>query len=183
MRVASTWTIDRRDRRRQRRAAAFSVVEGLIASTVLAIAVVGIAGPLGAASQQARIVRERGAALSLARELLEEIAAKPLCDAGGACHLGPETGSGETDRSKYDSADDYNGYADSTKELWNLSHQRVAFDPTVIYTRKVAVEYRASANGAAASSGDFALVTVTVTTPHKETVKVARLLCKNSLTN
>lgn len=152
-----------------------------MASTVLAIAVVGIAGPLGAASEQSKLVRERASALVLARELLEEISAKPLCDGGTVCHQGPEISSGETDRSKYDSADDYNLYHDSTAELRNLSGSKIAFDASAVYSRDVTVEYRATLAGAATTAGDFGLVTVRVTTPHKQVVSVARLLCKETL--
>lgn len=163
----------------KRRRLGFGIAEAMMASTVLAIAVVGIAGPLGAASEQANILQERGTALVLARELLEEIAAKPLCDGGTTCHLGPETG--ETSRAKYDSADDYHLYHDTTSALKNLSGQSVGFDPNAIYSRDVTVEYRTSASGVSASSGDYGLVTVSVTTPHKQVVKLARLLCKEAL--
>lgn len=149
-----------------------------MASTVLAIAVVGIAGPIGAASEQAEMVRERGTAIVLARQLLEEIAAKPLCDGGTTCHLGPE--SGETTRAKFDSADDYHAYHDTTNDLYNLSGQRVGYAAGAVYTRDVTVEYRTTINGAAAPSGDFGLVKVVVTTPHNQSITVHRLLCKET---
>jgi hypothetical protein len=160
----------------------FSVAEGLIASTILAIAVVGIAGPLGAAGQQGTLVRERSTALILARELMEEIAAKPLCDSGGTCHLGPE--SGETSRANYDSADDYQGYHDTTHELRDLGGRSLAFNPDInqSFVRDVTVDYRTSVTGSNTTSGDFAVVTVQVTTPSKLTVKLTRLLCKQMLT-
>ncbi len=162
-----------------RRGSAFSIAEAMVASTVLAIAVVGIAGPLGAASEQAKVLNERGTALVLARELMEEIAAKPLLDGGTTCHLGPE--SGETDRSKYDSADDYNGYYDSTTSLNNLSGQSVGFAAGALYSRDVTVQYRTTLSGTSAASGDFGFVTVSVTTPHKQVVTLSRLLCKEVL--
>src|SRR4051812_26117521 len=123
--ASRTCNIDLRQRRPRR---AVTIVESLMASTVLAIAVVGIAGPLGAASEQSELVRERGTALVLARQLLEEIASKPLCDGGTSCNLGPERAAGESGRSKFDSADDYHQYHDSTADLYNLSGQRVAYD-------------------------------------------------------
>jgi hypothetical protein len=151
-----------------------------MASTVLAIAVVGIAGPIGAASEQSEMVRERGTAIVLARQLLEEIAAKPLCDGGTTCHLGPE--SGETTRAKFDSADDYHQYHDTTGDLYNLSGQRVGFAADAVYTRDVTVEYRATIAGAGTTSGDFGLIRVVVTTPHNQTVTIHRLLCKAAQT-
>jgi Tfp pilus assembly protein PilV len=169
------WRTSSIDRRRR----GFGLAEAMMATTVLAIAVVGIAGPLGAASEQARAGAERGAALILARELMEEIVAKPLWDGGTSCHLGPE--SGETDRSKYDSVDDYNGYSDSTKELKNLSGQTVTYSTPAVYSRNVKVAYRTSPNSASVSSGDFALVTVTVTSPHKQVVQIWRVLTNETL--
>jgi hypothetical protein len=163
----------------KRRRSGFSVAEGLMASTLLAIAVVGIAGPLGASSEQTKVLQERGTALILARELMEEIASKPLCDGGTTCHLSPEAG--ETDRSKYDSADDYHLYHDTTAALNNLAGQRVNFDADAVFARDVAVEYRPTPSGAASSSGNFGLVCVSVTTPHKQVVTISRLLCKAAL--
>jgi hypothetical protein len=148
----------------------------MMASVLLAIAVVGIAGPLGAASTQSRLGQERGTAVGLARELMEEIAAKPLVDSGTVKGIGPESAQGETDRSKFDAANDYNGYTDSTTGLKNLAGGTVAFPASATYTRSVAFEFRASPNGVAVGSGDYGVVTVTVTTPHKQSVKVSRLL-------
>jgi hypothetical protein len=155
------------------------LAEGLVASTFLAIAVVGIAGPLGAAHEHANVLQERSAAIVLARQLLGEIASKPLLDGGTTCHLGPEAG--ETDHTKFDSADDYSGYTDSTATMRDLSGALVGFDTTNPYTRAVTVEYRSSIAGTATTSGDFALVTVTVTTPRKQVVKVSKLLTRQVL--
>jgi hypothetical protein len=151
----------------------------MMAATLLAIAVVGIAGPLGAACEQARHGQERGAALVLARELMEEIVAKPLCDGGTTCHLGPE--SSECDRTQYDSADDYNGYSDTTKEIKNYSNKSIPFDPAKLYTRSVSVAYRSAPSSADTTSGDFAMVTVSVTTPHNQVLRIWRLLSKETL--
>jgi hypothetical protein len=176
-----TSSIDRPLPRPGHRRRGFSVAEGLIASTILAMAVVGIAGPLGAASQQGKLVRERATALILARELMEEVAAKPLLDGGGStCSLGPE--SGETDRSKYDSADDYHNYHDDSTDLRDLAGRSITLTGSGLYTRDVTVNYRTTTSGANTTSGDLGVVTVTVVTPHKLRVKLTRLLCKQQLT-
>jgi hypothetical protein len=65
----------------------------------------------------------------------------------------------------------------------NLSGNLVGFDTVNPYTRAVTVEYRSSVAGAANTSGDFALVTVTVTTPRKQTVRVSRLLTRQTLSS
>ncbi len=161
---------------RVRRRRGFSVAEALTASVILAVAVVGIAGPLTAAGEQARVSQENSTAAVLARELMEEIASKPLLDGGTTCHLGPETAAGETTRANFDSADDYHGYHDGSSDMTTLGGTRLSIAPG--YSRDVTVEYRATPSGASASSGDFGLVTVCVTTPHKQVVKISRLLAK-----
>jgi type II secretory pathway pseudopilin PulG len=169
------WSISSTDPRRR----GFSLAEAMMATTLLAIAVVGIAGPLGAAGEQSRQTEERGAAVVLARQLMEEIVARPLCDDGTTCHLGPE--SSECDRTQFNSADDYDGYSDTTRDLKNYSNKSISFDRNNVYTRNVTVAYRTSPTGSSVSSGDFGIVTVSVTTPHKQVVKIWRLLTKETL--
>jgi Tfp pilus assembly protein PilV len=171
-------TNPRPDRRRRR---GFGLAEGLIASTFLAIAVVGIAGPLAASHEQTQTIQERSTAFSLARQLLGEIAAKPLADdTNTSCRKGPELNRGETDRTRFDSADDYHGYRDTTNGLSDLAGNTVGF-ATATYARDVTVEYRTTVAGASMTAGDFALVTVTITTPGKQAVQVSRLLTRQSL--
>ena len=171
-----TCSIDRRGRR------GFSVAEALTASVVLAIAVIGVAGPLTAASEQAQISQENATAVVLAKELIEEIAAKPLMDGGGgSSHLGPETGSGETSRATFDSADDYHGYMDSSGSLTTVAGNRVVV-PTG-FSRSVNVEYRTSPSGAAAATGDYAIITVIVTTPHGQKMTIVRMMTKSRITS
>jgi len=161
---------------------AFSMAEALTASVVLAVAVIGIAGPLTAASEQAQISQENATAVVLAKELIEEIASKPLMDGGGGTsNLGPETSSGETSRGTFDSADDYHTYQDSSATLTNVAGNRV--DVAAGFTRSVNVEYRATPSGVAASTGDYALITVTVTTPHGQKLVIARLMTKSRITS
>ena len=166
--------------RRARRG--FSVAEALTASVVLAVAVIGIAGPLTAASEQAEISQENATAVVLAKELIEEIASKPLMDGGGgSSHLGPETTSGETSRDTFDSADDYHAYQDSSSTMTTLAGNRVSVPKG--FLRSVNVEYRASPSGAAAATGDYALITVTVSTPHGKKLAIARLMTKSRVTS
>ena len=56
-----TSSIDSRRRFGNRRG--FSVAEAMMATTLLAIAVVGIAGPLGAASEQSRTLLDKCCAI------------------------------------------------------------------------------------------------------------------------
>jgi len=152
-----------------RRRPAFSVVEALVASAVLAIAVIGVAGPLTASSEHASVARERGGALTLARQLMEQIAAHPLRN-GAPTPLGP-TLPYEDSPAKYDTIGDFNGYLDTP------APPQATTGNNATYTRSVTVEYRTASFDPSPNVTDFALVTVTVVTPRKETLRVARLFC------
>ena len=147
-----------------------------MASTLLAIAVVGIALPLTAAHQQAAAVRDQNSALILARELMEEIASKPLGDGSSSGTLGPEPG--ESSRAQFDSADDYHQYADDTRQMKDLSGDALPFTAGVQFTRSVTVEYRTSPAGPPAPTGDYALVTVRIRAQSGQEVKIARLMTR-----
>lgn len=151
----------------------FSVVEGLVASAVLAIAVIGIAGPLAASSEHASVARERNGAVALARQLMEQIASHPLCN-GAPTTLGP-TLPYEDGPAKYDTVGDFHGYQDNPV----LSQNGSATAATgATYTRTVTVEYRTPTFDPTPNVSDFAVVTVTVTSPRKDVLRVARLFCK-----
>ena len=152
-----------------RRRPGFSVVEGMVASAVLAIAVIGVAGPLVASSEHASVARERGGALTVARQLMEQIAAHPLRN-GAPTPLGPTLPYEDTP-AKYDTIGDFNGYLDTP------AAPTAATGNDATYTRSVTVEYRTASFDPSANVTDFALVTVTVVTPRKETLRVARLFC------
>jgi type II secretory pathway pseudopilin PulG len=156
----------------RRRRPGFHVVEALLASAVLAIAVVGVAGPLAASSEHASAARERAGALALARQLMEQIAARPVCN-GAPTPLGP-TLPYEDSPAKYDTIGDFNGYYDTP-----AVSQSTIGTPNGTYTRTVWVQYQTSTFDPSAAVTDYALVTVTVTTPRKETLSVYRLFCKD----
>jgi hypothetical protein len=152
----------------------FSVVEGLVASAVLAIAVIGIAGPLAASSEHASVARERAGAVTLARQLMEQIAALPVCN-GAPTPLGP-TLPYEDSPARYDTVGDFNGYQDNP--VLSPSGPSASAAAGATYTRTVAVEYRTATFDPSPNVTDFALVTVTVTSPRKEVLRVSRLFCK-----
>jgi Tfp pilus assembly protein PilV len=162
---------------RRTRQSGFTVVEGLIASVVLAISVVGLSGLISATANQSMVLDHLSTARSLARDLMEEIAAQPFLEANGSTHLGPETG--ETSRALITAADDYSGYSDTTQALQTLDGQTVALS-NLLFTRSVAFQYRTTPTTASANvhSGTFALVTVTVTTPDNKVIQLSRLLSR-----
>ena len=172
----------RGNHRRDARAKAFTLAEGMMAVVVLAMAVGAMMGPLTASYQQTRTVKQTTTAISMAQQLLDEILSKPFVDPTDlSMTLGPEAD--ELGRASFDNMDDYNGYHDSTdpnaSDAIKLSSGAVVgWNSTDIYRRSVAVEYRATPSGAAAAAGDYLVVKVTVTLPHGQTVSVQRMVCQ-----
>ena len=136
------------------------MAESLIAATILGAAVIGIVSPLCASHQQIDSRQQTNAALTLAQQLLEEISARPFLGPDGLTHSGPDTG--QTTRATFTSQGNYNGYTDSTSTLTMLDGTSISLGLPAVYTRTVTVQYLSSRTGPVVSSGDYALITVTV---------------------
>jgi Tfp pilus assembly protein PilV len=164
-------------RRKQCGLRGFTLVEALIASVILALATVAVLGPVLASQQQAQAIDSGSETLVLAQQLMEEITAKPFADpTDGNTVMG--AGADETDRSLFDNADDYHGYSDTSKTLVAMSGASVGDAAGDVYTRTVKVEYRSSPSGGVVLSGDFALITVTVTPPDGTPVQLHKLVTR-----
>jgi len=156
---------------------AFTLVETLMAAAILAATVAAVVAPISASYMQIEMAQDASIAASLARQLLDEITSKPYVDpTDWSTSLGPEPD--ETSRALFDNVDDYHGYADSTSALRELDGTDVKLSSSQNFQRSVRVEYRASPQGPAAQSGDYAMVTVTVTGPGGQSVTASRLVCK-----
>src|SRR5437660_12418978 len=83
------------------RARGFTLAEALIASGLLAVATLAVAGTLAASSQQARQLSQSGNCQSLARELIEEVTGRSFTAQPNAGWV-----SNAHDRSTYDDAAD-----------------------------------------------------------------------------
>ncbi len=169
----------------------FTLAESLIAAVVLAICVLAVGGVLAAASQQASQSQQKFTSLSLARELMEEIIAQPV--------LNPKTGvatreraSSQLNRATYTHIGDYDGYTDATDAMTDRQGSAITFYSGK-YTRSVAVTCYTLPEGAVGSPitwtvpsssapANAALVTVTVTAPDQQAVKISRLSTRYSLT-
>jgi type II secretory pathway pseudopilin PulG len=152
---------------------AFTLIESMMASVILAGAVVVVCGALHAVHQQDRLLQERMIATSLARQLMEEISGKPFLDpTDGSRMPGPELD--ESTRADFDNIDDYHGYSDNSASITMLGGQGLSIPGG--FTRSVQVEYRTGPSGPAAQVGDFAHVTVTVTGPGGQMVRLVQLM-------
>lgn len=171
----------------RRRHQAFTLTEALIASVVLSVAVLGVCGLLTAAAGNARRMNDYTGAQLLARSLMEEIVAKPFTPPSGSNNSGCKDGN--QTRSTYDNIADYDGYQDTTDpttattRATTLSGATIDLGDTGTFTRKVAFEYRNSPGGPAVTggTGNFGLITVTVTSSGGDSVTLYRLVSNVSL--
>jgi Tfp pilus assembly protein PilV len=150
----------------------FTLAESLIASVVLAAAVIGISGALTTSYQQSRFLDQTATALSLARELMEEIAAKPFSDPDGIAEASYPT------RATRDNVADYHNYTDQSTTLATISGTVRNLTGSDVYTRAVTVTAgpKPSQLAASASIDNFKTVTVLVTTPSGQKVTISQLM-------
>jgi len=157
----------------------FTLAEALIASVFLAVCALGVAGSLTAASQSSANLTRATNCQALARELLEEAGSRSF-----TTRPNPGWASGGLNRSNFDDVADYDTYTDSTSDtngIKTLQGTTVSFGDGASYTRSVTFRYRATPTGANAASGDFGLLTVTVTSSSGTSVTLQRLLSYNSM--
>ena len=109
---SARWPV-RRGCGRPRRA--LTLVEGLLASALLAFAVAAVSQAVLAGQMQTVAALHHRRAVELAEALMDEILRLPYDDPGGPSTPGPE--GGETDRSAFDNADDYHGFSETAGSL------------------------------------------------------------------
>ncbi|XAM00382.1 prepilin-type N-terminal cleavage/methylation domain-containing protein [Phycisphaeraceae bacterium D3-23] len=145
-----------------RRTAGFTLLEVLIASSILAFATLGLVQAVTAGQAQTFDALRRARATALADALLEEVLAKPYADPEGATTLGPD--SGESDRDEFDNLDDYHGFAEAVGAL--ADHAGTVY-PTAYqrYERSVTVQQKTVTIAALGGDRVGMRVTVTVTEP------------------
>ena len=151
----------------------------MIASVVLAIAVIAISATLSASYKQNSIRGNTTTAVALAQQLMEEISAKPIALPAGQTNS-PGWSQGQTDRSSYDTVEDYNGYSDLSS---SVAADGATFDlgDGGSYTRSVTVQTNAIPATLTGTAADFMLVTVTVTMPHGEKTSVSQLFTRTTI--
>ena len=110
---------------------------------------------------------------------MEEIASRPV-DAPSGTTDQPGWSSGQTDRTQYDTIDDYNGYTDLSN---SISSNGMTFDlgDGGSYTRSVTVQSNALPAGLTGTASDFVLVTVTVNMPHQQTTSLSQLFTRATI--
>ena len=143
----------------------YLLLEAMIASVILAVASVGIVSLLLSAHEQEQSIQESNTATLLAKQLIEEISAKPLGAYPAVTPLPP--------RSQFTTAAQYDNYQDSTATMTTLGGETVPVANVGTYTRSVAISSPAVSE---TNPNDVLMVTVTVKTPSGKTVNLSKWL-------
>lgn len=180
----------------RRRRSGFTLAECLAASVVLALATVGVFGAILASQAQVDAQEDDTTAVDLGTQLMEKVAVLPL-NASDATAGWPSV----TTTSSYDSIGDYNGYADTVTvpirrtSTLSASGSFTTSSPTVTlvtsgtptltrqkYLRRVSVSYPTSIFGTTVTSGQFAIVKVSITGGGGANIMLSRVISNLSVT-
>jgi len=154
---------------------AFSIVEGLMATAVLAIVAAAAALPFAAGTQQIQEAAELEHAVALGEALMEEILARPFYQYDErTASPGPETG--ENSRELYNNVDDFDGFDESTDVLRNFETTAITDVTAAGFLRKASVSYVRLANQPADDRLAFVHVEVRVYHDGDLVVKLNRLV-------
>jgi hypothetical protein len=159
---------------RSARRAGFTLLEGLIASVVLVVLAIGVVGAVSTSYQQSQSVRASSTAVTLARQLNDEIVSKPY-DPSDAL------GSGGV-RSTFTGVSAYNGYSDNSNALPLLEGGSLDVTGEDNYQRQASVVVGAKPSiDTASPATDFAIVTVSVTCPDGQIVSIPEFVANYSI--
>lgn len=127
-------------------AGAFTLVEALLAATVLAMAITAILLPFTAGARSQLVEARQTLAASLAQQLLEEILLRPFEepddgdeDPEAPGDFGPDIG--ESTRDDFSAIDDYDGYTEAEGTVTGADGQVLDAAAAVGLSRHVAVAY------------------------------------------
>ena len=157
----------------------FSLIEAMIASTILAATVTAVTLPFTAGAQNEQDSARTTLAVALAEELMEEILSKPFDDPAGGQTPGPEAG--ETSRSLYDNIDDYHGYTEAAGQIKDANGASCTDPLATGLSRSATVEYVYLAGQSTAQAASVVRVTVTVSYKGQTVSTLQRLVYKYSV--
>jgi prepilin-type N-terminal cleavage/methylation domain-containing protein len=161
------------------RRAGFTLLEGLIASVVLAILALGVAASLSASYQQSESVRSMSTAVTLSRQLTDEIVSKPFVPTDALGNGGV--------RSTFTGVSAYNNYSDVSNAIPLLAGgSPLDVTGSDVYNRQTAVVAgaRPTVNGvpdARSPTTDFAIITVNITCPDGEIVSIPEFVANYAI--
>ncbi|MEI7835113.1 MAG: prepilin-type N-terminal cleavage/methylation domain-containing protein [Planctomycetota bacterium] len=154
----------------------FTLVEAMIASSILAATVTAVTLPFTAGAQNEQDSARLTLAVALAGELMEEILSKPFDDPTGVQTPGPEAG--ETSRSLYTNVDDYHNYSEADGQIKD-AYGSSCTDPLAKGLSRVATtEYVYLSGQSTAQSPSVIRVTVAVKYNTRAVSTLQRLVYK-----
>jgi type II secretory pathway pseudopilin PulG len=157
------------------RRAGFTLLEGLMASVVLAILVLGVFGSISTSYQESQAVRASSTAVTLGRQLTDEIVSHAFYSGS----LGP---GGLTSRSQYTDVSNYNGYSDVSDAMPLLAGGTLDVTGSDVYSRQASVVIGAKPSiDVSSPSTDFGIVTVNVTCPDGQVVSIPEFVAKYAI--
>jgi hypothetical protein len=158
--------------------AGFTIAEGLIASGVLAITVTAIIAPFSTAVRCEHEDARVAVSSFLAKEMMEEIIAKPFDDPDGDDDvLGP--GGSESGRGDFDNVDDYHGWTESSDSggIRDVNGLTCTDGRAGGMQRSVTTEYvKLDDQTVFFDEPSFVRITVTINHDGSELVKLVRLV-------
>lgn len=151
----------------------FTLIEGLIASVVLALVVIAVTQAIVAGQMQTQHALHAQRGLMLAEEIAERVVALPYHDPTGASQPGPE--SGESGPAMFDNADDYHGLSESGETLLNLAGETYPGD-FAMFRRAVTCQYTTVEVPGLGDPQPGLSVTVTVTDQRDQSWTLTRFI-------
>lgn len=146
-------------------------MEALLASTILAIVASAAVLPLAAGVQQVNAAADLEQATALGEAMMEEVLARPFFEPGqSAPSPGPETG--EVNRLKFKSIDDFDGYTETIGNMKTFENTSIADASVSDYWRTVSTQYVSFPNQDPTDANSFIHVQVKV---YRDTVLLVTL--------
>ncbi|MEK6644853.1 MAG: prepilin-type N-terminal cleavage/methylation domain-containing protein [Planctomycetota bacterium] len=156
---------------------AFSLVEALIAATILTIVSASAALPFAAGVQHANEAARLENACALGQAFMEEILAHPFFEPGSRV-ASPGPDAGETDRSLFDNIDDYHGYTESATGPRDYRNQAITDPAFTNMYREVTAAYITFPGQVASDTNSLIRVTVLVKDGNAVLVKLVRVVAR-----
>jgi MSHA pilin protein MshD len=159
--------------------AGFTLIEALMASVILAIAVAAAIVPFTCGARSQEVESRQTLAVSLAQDLMEEILLKPFVEPGDTVpepesRFGPE--SSETLRSSYSAIDDYHGYTELSGYVLDPAGQVITDAVAAGLSRHVTVSYVYVTGQNVTEPPSFMRVAVEIRYNGQPIVKMTRLV-------
>ena len=152
----------------------FTLIEALLAISLLAMGITAITVPFTAAAQNEVEDASQCLGGTLASEMMEEILSKPFNDPQGDSVPGPEVG--ESSRGNFDNIDDYDDYEESAGSIADAFGSVVTDPAAYNLSRHVDVDY-AYVNGQDTDeSPTFVRITVEMQQSGQPLLAVVRLV-------